>query len=89
MADKIRKNATREAECQTDASVWKAIRYLDSPTDYRQYLPSGRHTGPFAESDFVMLDDSLGFDWRGLRDLALIALLTSIVLLLMLQSRPQ
>lgn len=82
MADRIRKNRMQEAEWQTDASVLSAIRYLDSPTDYREYLPGERHTSPFAQSDFVVLDDSSGFDWRGLRDLALIALLVSIILLL-------
>jgi hypothetical protein len=86
MADRIRKNAAKEAEWQTDASVWRAIRYLDSPTDYREYLPAERHTSFFAQSDFVVLDDSSGFDWRGLRDLALIAFLVSIILLLALRT---
>jgi len=86
MADRIQRNATREAEWQTDALVRRAIRYLDSPTDYREYLPGERHTGSFAESDFVVLDDSSGFDWRQLRDLALIALLASIIMLLALRS---
>ena len=84
MADRIQKKRIPEAEWQTDASVWRAIRYLDSPTDYREYLPDEQHT--FAESDFVMLDDSSGFDWQGLRDLALIALLVAIILLLALRS---
>lgn len=86
MPDRIRKNATRKAEWQTNASVWKAIRYLDSPTNYREYLPGERHTGPLAETDFVVLDDSSGFDWIGLRDLALIAVLVSIILLLALHN---
>lgn len=86
MADRIRKNATREAEWQTEASVWNAIRYLDSPTDYREYLPGERHTGFLAESDFVLLDNSSGFNWRAARDLALMALLVSIILLLTLRN---
>jgi hypothetical protein len=86
MADQIRKIRTKEAEWQTDALVWRAIRYLDSPTDYREYLPGERHTGSSAESDFVVLDDSSGFDWSGLRDLTLIAVLVSIILLLALRS---
>lgn len=86
MADRIRKTRTEETEWQTEASVWNAIRYLDSPTDYREHLPSERHTGPFAESDFVVLDDSSGFDWSGLRDLGVIALLVAIIVLLALRS---
>jgi len=86
MADRIQKNATREAEWQTEASVWNAIRYLDSPTGYREYLPGERHTGSFAESDFVVLDNSSGFDWRVLRDVALFALLVSIILVLALRN---
>ncbi len=86
MADRIRKIRTKEAEWQTEASVWNTIRYLDSPTDYREYLPRERHAGSFAESDFVVLDDSSGFDWSGLRDLGLIALLVAVMLLLTLRS---
>ena len=72
-------------EWQTDASVWRAIRDLDSPADYCEYLPSERHTGSLSKSDFVVLDNSSGFDWRKLRDLALIAILVSIILLLALR----
>ena len=86
MADRIRKNRTQEAKWQTDASVWRAIRYLDSPTDYREYLPGRRHTGSFAESDFIVLDDCSGFDWRGMRDLAMIAVLAAIIVLLALHN---
>jgi len=86
MADRIRKIRTQEAEWQTDASVWRAIHYLDSPSDYREYLPGERHTSSLAESDFVVLDDSSSFDWRGLRDVALIALLVSILMLLALRN---
>jgi hypothetical protein len=86
MADQIRKIRTKEAEWQTDASIWRAIHYLDSPSDYREYLPGERHTISFAQSDFIVLDDSSSFDWRVLRDLGLIALLVSIILLLALRS---
>jgi hypothetical protein len=86
MTDRIRKIRMKEAEGQTDAFVWRAIRYLDSPTNYREYLPGKQHTAPLAQSDFIVLDDSSGFDWQGLRDLALIALLVSIILLLSLRS---
>jgi len=75
MADRIPKNAGREAG-QTEASVWNAICYFDSPTDYREYLSDA-----LQESDFVVLDNSSGFDWCGLRDLVSIALLVSIIVM--------
>ena len=36
-----------------DCYVWAEIYYLDSPTDYREYLPRGSGFG-----DLVMLDSS-------------------------------
>jgi hypothetical protein len=81
MADRIRKTHANAAEEQTEASVLSAIRYLDSPTDYREYLP-----GALQESGFVVLDDSRGQAWRRLGDLALIAFLVSMILLLALRT---
>ena len=84
MADRIQKNETREAEWQTKASDWNAIRYLDSPTDYREYL-----RGAFLallNNDFEVLDNSSGQVWRKLRDLTLVTFLGSIILLLVLRS---
>jgi hypothetical protein len=81
MAYRIRKTQAKAAEEQADASVLSAIRYLDSPTDYRECIP-----GALQESDFVVLDERIGFDWRGLRDIALIDFLVSMILLLALRS---
>ena len=81
MAYQIRKTHTKAAEEHADTSVLSAIRYLDSSTDYRECL-----RGEKQESDFIVLDNSRGFDWRGLRDLTLIALLVSIILLLSLRN---
>ena len=81
MADQIRKHEMSEAEWQTDVSVWNAIRYLDSPTDYREYL-----RGPLPQSDFVLLDDNSGQVWGTLRDLAVITFLVSIIVLLLLRT---
>jgi hypothetical protein len=40
-----------------DCYVWAEIHYLDSPTDYREFLPC-THPRPVApSSQFVMLDD--------------------------------
>ena len=41
-------NAGRAAFYVTDCRVWAEINYLDSPTDYREYLataPPGRNAG--------------------------------------------
>ena len=80
MEERIRKSQSKAAEELTDASVLSAILYLDSPTDYQECLP-----GAPQESDFLVLNPSSGFDWRGLRDVALIALLVSMILLLALR----
>jgi len=39
-----------------DCHVWAEIYYLDSKTDYREYLPERPHALP--ESELVMLDSS-------------------------------
>jgi len=81
MADQIRKHETGATELQTDAAVWNAIRYLDSPTDYREYL-----RGPLQQSDFVLLDNDSGQVWGTLRDVAVITFLVSIIVLLLLRT---
>jgi hypothetical protein len=83
MADRIQKNETREAEWQTKASDWNAIRYLDSPTDYREYLRGALLA--LLNNDLEVLDNSSGQVWRKLRDLTLVTFLGSIILLLILR----
>jgi hypothetical protein len=39
-----------------DCYVWAEIYYLDSQTDYREYLPERPH--PLLENELVMLDSS-------------------------------
>jgi hypothetical protein len=41
-----------------DAYIWSEIYYLDSPTDYREYLPAGSATPMAGRGDLVMTDDS-------------------------------
>lgn len=42
-----------------DCHVWAEIHYLDSPTDYREYLPPNRNRPhALAGEDLVMLDSS-------------------------------
>jgi len=38
-----------------DCYVWMEIYYLDSPSDYREYLPQDRHWNP-NDAPLVMLD---------------------------------
>jgi hypothetical protein len=44
-----------------DCYVWAAISYLDSPTDYREYLPPQRLSPCNSRNDLVMLDSSASF----------------------------
>lgn len=76
MADQPRKIQTQEAEWQTERSVLSDILYLDSPTDYREYLP--------LEEKFITLDDVdvSRYDWSLLGIVTLIGLLVALLLLL-------
>ena len=42
MADPIQQARIEELNKETDAFVWSVVRYLDSPSDYREYLPYPR-----------------------------------------------
>ena len=39
MADRTQREQKGIHGWSTDALVWSVIRYLDSPTDYREYIP--------------------------------------------------
>ena len=41
-----------------DCRIWAEIYYLDSPTDYREYLAPGSMQLRESRSDLVMLEDS-------------------------------
>ncbi len=66
-----------------DCHVWADIYYLDSATDYREYLPSNaRHWS--REGELTMLDEKAGLGWRGILLLLLIlvsALATATIVL--------
>ena len=40
-----------------DCYVWAEIYYLDSPTDYREYLPGRRPIDAICGADFELLKD--------------------------------
>ena len=43
----------------SDCYIWSEIHYLDSPTDYREYLPRhGAYAHSIASDDLVLLDSS-------------------------------
>lgn len=82
---------------QTDDLVYAAVRYLDSPTDYREYLPQ-RAKSKFRQNqerskkstvlknDFILLDDIPVYRLNWLWSLSLLALLLCIALLGLLHS---
>ena len=72
-------------ELQTAASVWNAIRYLDSATDYREHLPYLARSTPVQGSDFVLLD-APKYGWATLRKLTLIIVLLCTILLFLLRT---
>ena len=41
-----------------DCYIWSAIYYLDSPTDYREYLPRRLDPGDVPHNELVLLDSS-------------------------------
>jgi len=82
---------------QTDALVYQAVRYLDSPTDYREYLP---HRAQFKDvqnqeppqentvesNDFILLDETPVYQLNWFWSLVLIAVLLGVVVLGLLQN---
>ena len=74
-----------QLELQTAASVWNAIRYLDSPTDYREHLPHLARSAPLQESEFVLLDNPEQ-GWAGLRKGIPIIILVCMLLLLLVRT---
>lgn len=74
-----------QLELQTAASVWNAIRYLDSPTDYREHLPDMARSAPLREGEFVLLDNPEQ-GWTRLRKGILIIILVCMLLVLLLRT---
>jgi hypothetical protein len=73
-----------QLELQTAASVWNAIRYLDSPTNYREHLPYMARSASLHGSEFVLLDVAK-YGWSTLGKLTLIIILVCTMLLLLLR----
>jgi hypothetical protein len=63
-----------------DCYVWSAIYYLDSPTNYREYLPQQGVLRSVMGEDLVMLDSQRNFPWPQTR----FARLSALVMLTLL-----
>lgn len=85
MANKNQQTRTGQLELQTPASVWNAIRYLDSPTDYREYLPYMTRYTPLKAGELVLLDAPI-YSWATLGKLLLIVTFLCMILLLLLRA---
>ena len=57
MAD-LDRGAENDAVHIQDCRIWAEIYYLDSPTDYREYLAQGGMQNRETPSGLVMLEDS-------------------------------
>jgi hypothetical protein len=73
-----------QLELQTAASVWNAIRYLDSPTDYREHLPYMARSASLHGGEFVLLD-APKYGWLALGKITLIMILVCTLLLLLMR----
>jgi len=85
MAHRNQQTRMEQLEFQTAASVWNAIRYLDSPTDYREHLPYVAHAAPLPGSELVFLD-APRYSWATLGKVIFIVILGCMILLLLLRT---
>ena len=75
----------------SDCQIWAEIHYLDSPTDYREYLPVDSLQGwKPVEGQLIMLDDERPHSWSVLVPtshiyLACLSETLALVLLLLLK----
>ena len=84
MAHRNQQTRIGQSELQTAASVWNAIRYLDSPTNYREHLPYMARSASLQRGEFVLLDvPKYGWSTLGKLTLIIIILVCAILLLLL------
>jgi hypothetical protein len=87
MADRKQHQRTEAADWQADHHIRSVLRYLDSSTDYREYLPrsgSGRFLFP-PRSEFITLDNE-HFDWSKTGVTILLTVFICTILLLWMRS---
>lgn len=86
MADRIQQARIEELDKETDVFVWRVVSYLDSPNDYREYLPYPRQPTSIQQEDLVMLDEIPHYIRGWLRSLTLFAIVVCVVLLVVLRT---
>ena len=86
MADRIQRARIEAPKLQGDPSVWSAIRYLDSPTDYRECLPVTDRDSSVPERKLLLLDDLPQFVRVRLWTVTIIAIVVCVILLASLRS---
>jgi hypothetical protein len=84
MAHRNQQTRMGQLELQTAVSVWNAIRYLDSPTNYREHLPYMARSASLQRDEFVLLDVPK-YGWSTLGKISLIVILVCTILLLLLR----
>ena len=85
MADRTPNQRTEAVDWQADLAVLSAVRYLDSSTDYREYLPRSGRPFYLPESEFVTLDNGQ-FDRSKPRLTTFAAVFVCMILLLWMRS---
>jgi hypothetical protein len=85
MADQNQRRQTETADEVRDPSVWRALCYLDSSSDYREYLPRTDPPALLKETEFVTLDDKQSV-WGKLWVVTLATISVCTILLLSLRS---
>lgn len=64
-----------------DCYVWAEIYYLDSPTDYREYISNRQPQPPAPRSELVMLDEAIPLPAAA--KISLVLLVAGVLLLTM------
>jgi len=86
MADRMQQERIEELDKETDAFVWSVVRYLDSPTDYREYLPYPHRPSSLQDSDLVLLDNIPRYVYAWLWSVTLSAIVVCVIVLAVLRS---
>lgn len=81
----MRNTRPSASEQLKDASIWFAIAYLDSDTDYREHLKLTKQSSFRPENKLILLDDIPLSRWKVIRTVSLVLMLACIVLLLFLR----
>lgn len=71
-----------DAEPLTELAIWDAIRDLDSPTDYREFLPGTCRYTLWPRNNLVLLDEIHCTRWARAGWLSVVAALLCVIWLL-------